>query len=60
MLHNFFRRSADQKHHVNKKQKLPKAMKYVNFPWPPLDSALSIFNTSSLSLFFNNFLKRNW
>jgi hypothetical protein len=35
-----------------------KYMKYVYFPWPPLETALSIFN---VSLFFvkNNFLRRN-
>jgi hypothetical protein len=60
MQSNFFRRSMDHKRHVNKKQNVEtdsagssgvqeNYTKYISFPWPPLEAALSVFNVSFLS-----------
>jgi hypothetical protein len=60
MLANFFQRSTDYKQRVNKIQSVEidsaassggqgKYLKYVSFPWTPLEAALSIRN---VSLFF--------
>ena len=54
--------------HINEKQNVKmdsptssmgqgKGMKYVRFPWPSLDAALSVLNVSNFLL--NNFLRRN-
>jgi hypothetical protein len=64
MLGNFSRRSRALKQRVNKKQNGDidspasrgdhgKYMAFVNFPWPPLEAALSMFN-------FSLFLKSNF
>ena len=57
MLGNFFRRSTDHMQRVNKTQNVKidsaassggqrEKIKYVSFPWIPLEAALSIRNVS--------------
>ena len=64
MRGNFFRTSTKYKQSVNKKQNVEtdsavssggqgKYMKYVSFPLPPLEAALSVFNVGNF--FFKQF-----
>jgi len=57
MLSKFFRRSTDLKRRIHKKQNVEidsaassggqaRYMKYVSFPWPPLEATVSICNVS--------------
>jgi len=56
--------------HINEKQNVEmdsptlsmgqgKGTKYVRFPWPSLDAALSVLNVSNFLFKKNNFLRRN-
>jgi len=60
MLSNFFRTPTNQNHRVDKNQIVEigsttssggqeKYVKCVNFPWPPIEAALPIFNVNFLS-----------
>ena len=68
MLSNFFRTSTKHKYGVNKKRNVEidnvvssrsrgKYVKYVSFPLPPLEAALSVFNFGIFS-FENNFFEK--